>query len=240
MRDLLRRISLRRLLLDVQGDGEAPLWTTVVVDAKDLMREIHRLERDPRVRRVVRDLVAQEEMPVGVTDEEERNETEEPLAALRRLTGLAKVPAAVEYVEDLIEQGKRVLVGAWHRDVLDALEKGLKRHGLFRIDGKTTGPQRVRAMDRWQRHEGKVFLGQLQACGTSVDLSTADVIVIVESSWAPDDNWQFVYRALNITKSERVPVDVLALANSSDEGVQRVVTRKGVMSSELWSQEQAA
>ena len=44
---------------------------------------------------------------------------------LYRETGIAKIPACVEYIRDMIKQGNKFLVFAHHIAMLDAIERAL-------------------------------------------------------------------------------------------------------------------
>ncbi len=244
LKRFLRKISLRRLFSEVNPASGKPVWQHVTLTPKASLAAIHRLEKNPAVRRVLDRIIAREEFPE--TEEGEAAEKaldDTPLATLLRLIGEAKAPLAVEHVRDMLDdrQAEHVLLGAWHHPVLDALERGLKKAKLrvLRVDGKTPQPKRMAMQKAWLRGEADVFLGQLAACGTSIDLSRADCVVFAESSWAPDDNLQFVMRANNLAKQTPLPVDVLGLANSTDVGVQNVNARKGEQSSQLWEDEAA-
>ena len=63
-----------------------------------------------------------------------------PLAALRRTFGVAKAVPAVRLLAEEMDLGKykKLVVMAYHREVLGVLEAGLERFGLVRTDGSTS------------------------------------------------------------------------------------------------------
>ena len=74
------------------------------------------------------------------------------LADMYKETGLAKTPAACQYIQDLVEGGGKFLVFAHHISVLDALEAAAKgtRRGVIRIDGSVKASERQALVDKFQ------------------------------------------------------------------------------------------
>lgn len=235
IRDFLARISLRRLFRDVNPEAGDPVWNMISLTASAAaLAQVHRAERDAGVGTLLARLQAAEVSAY----EPDFSDMETQLATLRRITGMAKAPLVADYVHDLFKEDNKehVLVGAWHRDVMDILEEQLtkRRYRVLRIDGRTSRKMKLAIEKEWRAGKADITIGQLDACGTSVDLSRSDVCVLAESAWGADVNSQFVFRCLNVAKPEMLPVDVCGLAGSSDEGVQRVNARKGEQETQLW------
>lgn len=74
------------------------------------------------------------------------------LADIYKETGLAKTPAACQYIQNLVEGGGKFLVFAHHISVLDALEAAAKatRRGVIRIDGSVKASERQALVDKFQ------------------------------------------------------------------------------------------
>jgi len=51
-----------------------------------------------------------------------------------------------------------------------------------------------RAMTAYNAGPAGVFIGQIEACGTSIDLPTGNEVVFAECSWVPEDNKQAFLR----------------------------------------------
>lgn len=227
----LDRISLRRLFREVNPTAGDPVWNAISLTPATSLAAIRKIAADPHVQRTLQDLMH------GVENERAAKRLEDtPMGSMIRLIGTAKAPLVAEYVRDMLDEGdrKHVIIGALHHDVMDILQHHLRKRRVLRIDGTTTQRERKERQRAWLAGEADVLIGHLEACGTSIDLSIADACVLAETSWQDDVNKQFVSRCLHLAKSDPLPVDVCALAGSSDEGVARVVARKGEQSAHLW------
>jgi SWI/SNF-related matrix-associated actin-dependent regulator 1 of chromatin subfamily A len=146
------------------------------------------------------------------------------VAQLRRLTGLAKVPAAIEWIKEQFEGGlKKLVVFVHHLDVMRAL--CVTNIGFACIHGGTT--DRQAQVDRFQNDpECKLFIGQIQAAGTGITLTAASDVLFVEQDWTPGNNLQAAMRIHRLGQRNACLVRVATLAGSIDEQIQRALLRK--------------
>jgi SWI/SNF-related matrix-associated actin-dependent regulator 1 of chromatin subfamily A len=152
------------------------------------------------------------------------------IATLRRLTGMAKVPAVVEWVSDYVAGGGgKLVLFAHHRDVLHALEEGCTDIGLFPtyVDGSTGARVRQDEIDTFQNEPTvKVFIGQMQAAGTAIRLDAADEALFVEWSYVPSDNYQPACRILDVNKKAPCIARFVTIPGSIDERIAEVAARR--------------
>ena len=122
------------------------------------------------------------------------------ISEARRLLGEAKAKHVIAYVKDMLESGvEKVVIGAWHRSVLEALREGLDSYGLVYMDGGTSLRQRQDAVDRFQgRPEVRVILGQTQVLGLGWTLTASQDVVLAEPDWVPGVNDQLLDRVHRI------------------------------------------
>lgn len=150
------------------------------------------------------------------------------MATLRRYIGLAKVPVVAELVTSELEEttGKIVLF-TYHVGVLEELARLLQGHNPVSICGGDTPLQRDRALQTFKiDNDCRVFIGQIVAAGTAIDLSAASNAMFVESSWVPGENLQAVMRLQNMSADNKVTARFIGMAGSLDQQIQRVVQRK--------------
>lgn len=150
------------------------------------------------------------------------------LGPIRRHTGVVKATAIVEAVTDDFECGlDKIVLAYWHREVGDIIEAGLKKYGLLRLDGSTPANKRG-AMEQEFLHNPKarVFLGQIQAAGEAIDLSSAASLMFVETSLVPKDMYQMALRITNFSQTRPALVRVATLRGSIDEALQEILMRK--------------
>lgn len=168
----------------------------------------------------------------AVLDAFETGETkslEMHLGPIRRLTGHMKAHAVVAAAKELLEDGQidKLVLMAWHVDVLDILWTGLAEFGVTGIDGRTGAMVRASAVKQFKKANGpRVFVGQITAAGEAIDLSAAAELWFVESSFTPKDMSQAAMRITNHSQKRQALVRVCALAGSIDEALQAILTRK--------------
>lgn len=150
------------------------------------------------------------------------------LGPLRRHTGLIKAQAAVEAVQDELENGlDKIVLMAWHTDAIELLSARLRAYGAVSLSGATSPKHRKDAAEAFQQDERcRVFVGQIQAAGEAIDLSAASTLWFVESSFVPKDMAQAALRITNHTQRRQAFVKVCTLAGSIDEALQAVLLRK--------------
>ncbi|WP_164139771.1 SWF/SNF helicase family protein, partial [Stenotrophomonas maltophilia] len=66
----------------------------------------------------------------------------------------------------------KIVLFAYHHDVIDAIRQGLKEFGVEAFDGRTTDARKQRIKQRFQTDpECRVVVGQLTAMGVGLDFS---------------------------------------------------------------------
>lgn len=151
------------------------------------------------------------------------------MVTLRRYTALQKVPAVVEMVTRELERGayEKLVIFCVHRDPIEFLRRELSKYGAVTLYGGTSPEGRRRNVEKFHSNpKCRVFIGQVLASGTNVDLSCASDILMVEQDWTPGVNAQAVMRCHNIKQHKNVHVRIIGLANDVDERVQTTIRRK--------------
>ena len=93
----------------------------------------------------------------------------------------------VDFIREVIEAKERVIVFAYHLDVLSYLEQELQGHKLKvgRVDGRTKPAERTEIERRFQAGDIQVFLGGILAAGEAITLTRADTVIFAELAWVP-------------------------------------------------------
>ncbi len=154
-------------------------------------------------------------------------EDEMHLGTLRRVTGEIKAHAVVEAIKDELDDGlDRIVLMAWHTNVIETLREGLQAYGVVVLDGRTLPTKRQTPVDMFTSGLSRVFIGQIQAAGEAIDLSASCNLMFVEPSFIPKDMSQAALRITNHTQKRQALVRVCALEGSIDEALMRILTRK--------------
>lgn len=155
-------------------------------------------------------------------------EKELHLAKIRRATGTAKAGALVEAIKEEFENGlDKIVVMAWHHDVIALLLVGLEAFGARVISGKTPELDREANADAFRDDPTcRVIVGQIQAAGEAIDLSPAAELVFCESSTIPKDMKQASLRITNHKQTRQTRVRVAVIDGSWDDQVETILLRK--------------
>lgn len=114
------------------------------------------------------------------------------LGIYRHAASLAKVESAVEIAQEAIEQGQGVLLFTAFRDTAERIATKLDADCLT---GEVTGTRRQGMIDRFQAEESKVLVATIGAGGIGINLTAAQVVVMVDRPWTPGDTEQAEDRA---------------------------------------------
>lgn len=161
--------------------------------------------------------------------EEKKNSNDEHLASIRRRLGLAKVKAAANEIAERVESGQNVLVGAWHTDVIDELEKAMfdKGYSTGIIDGRASAGIKDDLTKRWNNGDIQVLICQIAAAGVSLNLQHGGTqIIVVEEDWSPSIMDQFYARLWRYGQEKHVHVDTLTANTKLDKAVARISANK--------------
>lgn len=148
------------------------------------------------------------------------------IAELRHRLAKTKLPLCIEHINCLLETKEKIVVFAYHKDVMDKLEEAFKKI-CVRLDGSTSQKDRQEAVDKFQNDDKtRVFIGQIQAAGVGITLTAANTVVFVESSWVPGEIAQAVDRCHRIGQKDVVLAQFLIIADTIEEHMLATVVDK--------------
>ena len=219
LREILRTAGLRRTLEEILPDLPPLVWGTVAVAPECASAELEALEATPEVQ-ALRD-------HLEVTGDFASDSIH--LATLRRLIGRVKVAAVANLVKEELSAGhyEKIVIWAWHKDVVQYLCGALGSWGLVMIDGSVSQSQRGERVSKFQQDPAtRIFVGQIQAAGTAITLTAANQVLFAESSWVPDEMLQAAKRAHRFGQTQPVFARIAALDKSVDQVVAATHNRK--------------
>ena len=139
------------------------------------------------------------------------------IAKLRHDLAVAKVPAVIEHIDGMLEDGcGKLLVWAHHHDVVDLL---MEHFGAAAVEvtGRTSQVDRQAAVDRFQADPAvTIFVGNIKAAGVGLTLTAASNEVFAELDWVPANVSQAEDRAHRIGQVNPVLVQHLVFDGSLD------------------------
>lgn len=149
------------------------------------------------------------------------------ISAVRHETALAKCPAVVSHLADMLETGEKVVVMAHHLDVIAEIAGALADYHPVVLTGETSMSDRQAAVDRFQSDDTcRVFVGGIKAAGVGITLTAASTVVFAELDWTPGVVTQAEDRLHRIGQQNSVLVQHIVLEGSLDANMARTLVDK--------------
>ena len=128
------------------------------------------------------------------------------LTKIRQVIADEKISQTIELAENIIEQGKKVIIFC---NFTDSLNKICEHFGkaAVKVDGAMSKPQRQHSVDSFQESDKiKVFVGNIKAAGVGITLTAAEAVIMNDLSFLPSDHTQAEDRAYRYGQKNNVLV----------------------------------
>lgn len=150
---------------------------------------------------------------------------------LRHEMGIEKIPVCLDWIRMQMDGGQdKMVVFAYHHDVLNGLYEGLSKYNPLLVYGKTNPVQKQRNIDMFQMGtKNRIIIGGWKPLGTGWTLTAADCVVFVEASFVPGDNLQCVDRIVRydvVYRHHKVTVYYLVVQGSVESTVLAKAAKK--------------
>jgi SWI/SNF-related matrix-associated actin-dependent regulator 1 of chromatin subfamily A len=156
----------------------------------------------------------------------ESNEHLVKLSVLRRLSAKAKMPLVEEWVKERVENGKKVVIAAHHRDIVDELAR---KFGNLRIQGGMSVEEVEAQKARFQNEPvetAPVIVLSIQAAKTGHTLTSAQDILFAELPWTPSDLDQTFSRLHRIGQKGSVTATYMLTDGTIDQEIYALIEKK--------------
>jgi SNF2 family DNA or RNA helicase len=145
------------------------------------------------------------------------------VSSVRKQMGVAMAPQAADHIEMLLDGGEeKLVVFAWHTEVMDILAARLSKYGLVRIDGSTSASKKERMVKSFIENSSvQIALGNLLSMGVGTDglQLVSSHALIVEPDWTPGNNIQAFDRLDRGGQTRQVQGDIFVVPGSFAERV---------------------
>jgi SWI/SNF-related matrix-associated actin-dependent regulator 1 of chromatin subfamily A len=128
------------------------------------------------------------------------------LTKIRQVIADEKISQTIELAENIVEQGKKVIIFC---NFTDSLNKICEHFGkaAVKVDGSMSKPERQRSVDSFQESDKiKVFVGNIKAAGVGITLTAAEAVIMNDLSFLPSDHAQAEDRAYRYGQKNNVLV----------------------------------
>jgi hypothetical protein len=213
-KELIRRIGVRRTMLECFPGIQEPIETVVPVGLNptqrkmylEIMNDLSTLDAkgEPLTSPNVLSMLNRLRQIAVATPEviEDRFDpvTEKRMIKVKLTEPSSKLDAAMDIIEGLewdAERKDQVVVFSNFRDPLALLEVRLKNHKIpyLRLQTEMNEQRRYELWhDIWPKKEHQVFLTTLALGSESINLTSAHRAIFLDQSWSPKDNAQAIGR----------------------------------------------
>lgn len=161
-----------------------------------------------------------------------------PLEEARKVKASAKLELLLELVEELLEEGRRILIFSQFTSMLSIIEEALTQREIpiAKLTGSTQNRDKV--IERFTSGEASVFLISLKAGGVGLNLTQADTVIHYDPWWNPAAEEQATDRAYRIGQDKPVFVYKLIIEDSVEEKILALQEQKKQLSNALYSEKE--
>jgi ERCC4-related helicase len=145
-----------------------------------------------------------------------------------------KMQRLLEVVEEAEDNGRRVVVFSYFRDVLDQVARALPGRVFGPLTGSVPPAKRQTMIDEFSAAgHGAVLVAQVVAGGVGLNIQAASVVVICEPQLKPTTEWQAIARARRMGQLESVQVHRLLSEEGVDQRIREILARKSELFAEF-------
>lgn len=167
----------------------------------------------------------------------------EILAGLTRLRQICDTPALYlddykgdsgkldqlnEVIRQAVDSNRHILIFSQFTSMLSVIENELKQNGLsaYVLKGDTKPKDRLTMVDSFNNGDKNIFLISLKAGGTGLNLTGADLVILVDLWWNPAVEDQATARAHRIGQKNKVEVYRLITKGTIEEQIYKLQEQK--------------
>lgn len=150
----------------------------------------------------------------------------EELSKERLAIARNKLSAVVEFVRDLLGEEEKVVVMAYHREIVEAIRDAFDGEAVLVYGGMTDHAKDIAVRSFQEDATTRVFVGQITAAGTGITLTAARTVVFAELDWVPGNVVQAEDRCHRIGQTDPVRIFHVVAKDSVDARMVRALVDK--------------
>jgi SWI/SNF-related matrix-associated actin-dependent regulator of chromatin subfamily A-like protein 1 len=148
------------------------------------------------------------------------------LMKVRKVIANEKTRQTIEFVENILEQGKKVIIFTNFTDSLQTIYHHFGKQSVY-LDGSCSNSVRQQAVDSFQNDEKiRVFVGNLKAAGVGLTLTSAEVVIMNDLSFVPAEHAQAEDRAYRYGQKSNVLVYYPLFENTIEGAIYDILNKK--------------
>jgi SWI/SNF-related matrix-associated actin-dependent regulator 1 of chromatin subfamily A len=148
------------------------------------------------------------------------------LMKVRKVIAQEKINNTIELTENIIEQGKKVIIFTNFTDTLNQIYNHFGKSAVY-LDGSCSKFHRQNAVDEFQTNDKiKVFVGNLKAAGVGITLTSAEAVIMNDLSFVPAEHSQAEDRSHRIGQKNSTSVYYPLFENTIEGAIYDILNRK--------------
>jgi SWI/SNF-related matrix-associated actin-dependent regulator 1 of chromatin subfamily A len=148
------------------------------------------------------------------------------LMKVRKVISNEKVKQTIEFAENIMDQGKKVIIFTNFTDTLQSIYQHFGKQAVY-LDGSCSNSVRQQAVDAFQNDDKvKVFVGNLKAAGVGLTLTAAEVVIMNDLSFVPAEHAQAEDRAYRYGQKSNVLVYYPLFDNTIEGAIYDILNKK--------------
>jgi len=148
------------------------------------------------------------------------------LMKVRKVIAEQKIKNTIELAENIIEQGKKVIIFTNFTDTLRTIYNHFGKSAVY-LDGSCSKPHRQKSVDDFQENDKiKVFIGNLKAAGVGITLTSAEAVIMNDLSFVPAEHAQAEDRSHRIGQKKSTSVYYPLFENTIEGAIYDILNRK--------------
>jgi len=166
----------------------------------------------------------------AASNQQERSATQMKIKGnihtLNRLLATSKIHNVIPLIDNLIENGRDVIVFSGYRAPILQLEEHYG-NSCVKVIGGMDAHEKDKAIQRFTKNPNcNIFLGNFKAAGVGINLVNARDVIFLNFPFTPDDLEQPYKRAHRIGQKENVNVYYTIVKDSIDEHIFNMIVDK--------------
>jgi SNF2 family DNA or RNA helicase len=159
------------------------------------------------------------------------------LPSAKKVHSTAKLDLLISMLEELVAEGKRILLFSQFTSMLDLIVPELSKRDIEFVEIRGDTKDRATPVQRFQKGTVPVFLLSLKAGGFGLNLTAADTVIHYDPWWNPAVENQATDRAHRIGQSKSVFVFKLIASGTIEERMLELQERKRAIAQAVFDDE---
>ena len=148
------------------------------------------------------------------------------LMKVRKVIANEKIKQTIDFAENIIDQGKKVIIFTNFTDTLQTIYQHFGKQAVY-LDGSCSNSLRQQAVDQFQNEDKiKVFVGNLKAAGVGLTLTAAEAVIMNDLSFVPAEHAQAEDRAYRYGQKSNVLVYYPLFENTIEGAIYDILNKK--------------